>query len=342
MPVTAAGPPVGTARPLPRRARLLRGVAALLSVVLALVLGACREPEDVPPTPLNTELEVTGSAGAPPALVYDEPLDVPETRTEVVWPGTGRVLEDDGPLLLNLYAEDAAAGTVLQNTYADAPQWLRLTDESVGTELADLLRGQRVGARLLLVEEDDGVPVVLVADVLPTRADGEVVAPPDADGVPTVELAEDGAPTITVPADTPPPTDLGVRTLVRGSGAQVEAGQVVTVRYTGVRWSDGAVVDSSWADDAAPSSVMIGIGEVVEGWEQGLLEQSVGSQVLLVVPPELGYEGTANPLAEETLVYVVDVLDAHFPVSAEEAAGGADDAAPDQTGDAPADEGENP
>ncbi|OLT55205.1 hypothetical protein BJF88_07105 [Cellulosimicrobium sp. CUA-896] len=111
-----------------------------------------------------------------------------------------------------------------------------------------------------------------------------------------------------------------------------------------MRWSDGGVFDSTWTDGAAPSSVMIGIGEVIEGWEQGLLEQSVGSRVLLVVPPSLGYGGTASPLAEETLVYVVDILDAHFPVTAEQAAGESSEAppaAPDQTGEVPADQGEN-
>ena len=67
-----------------------------------------------------------------------------------------------------------------------------------------------------------------------------------------------------MPADTPPPTDLVVQPLVRGDGAQVEAGQVVTVRYTGVRWSDGEVFDSTWAEGTAPSSVIdLGAGGTV-------------------------------------------------------------------------------
>jgi peptidylprolyl isomerase len=332
------------ARPPRRRAvvpaRRARGaLLAALALVVAVVLGACEEPEDTPASPANTALEVSGPAGSPPTLAYAPPLDVPATRSEVVWPGTGRELADGGPVLLNLYAQDARDASVLQNTYGDAPRWFTLSDASVGGPLADLLRGQRVGARLLLVEEDDGVPVVLVADVLPTRAEGEAVEP--AAGLPTVTLAADGAPTVTVPPGTPPPGDLGVRPLVRGDGRQVEAGQVVTVRHTAVRWSDGAVVDTSWAPGTAPQTVTIGVGEVNEGWEQGLLEQSVGSQVMLVVPPELGYEGTASELAGETLVYVVDILDAHFPATAEEADAGTP-AAPDPGGEAPPDPGETP
>ena len=58
-------------------------------------------------------------------------------------------------------------------------------------------------------------------------------------------------------------------------------------------------------------SIMVGVGQVIEGWDQGLVEQSVGSQIMLVVPPALGYGGSSTPLADETLVYVVDILDAH-------------------------------
>lgn len=337
----AAGRPERGARPVRRRAPALRAALALLvALVATLVLAACTEPEDATPTPLNTDLAVIGSSGAPPELQYRAPLDVPEPTSEVVWPGAGAELVDGGPLLLNLYAEDVSDGTVLQNTYTDAPRWRALTDESVGRDLRDLLRGQRVGARLLRLEEDDGVPVALVVDVLPTRASGEAVAP--VEGLPTVTLADDGAPSITVPPETAAPAGLVVQPLIRGDGRQVEVGQVVTVRYTGVRWSDGEVFDSTWADGAAPTSIMMGLGEVIEGWEQGLLEQSVGSQVLLVVPPDLAYGDTANPLAGETLVYVVDILDAQFPVTAEEAAsGGPDGTGTDTTGDAPADQGES-
>ena len=227
-------------------------------------------------------------------------------------PGTGEVLVEGQDLLLNMYAVDGRDGTVLQNTFIDAPQPHVLTDAAIGSDIADLLVGQRVGARVMYLEESDEVPLVLVIDVLPARASGEVVAP--VEGLPVVTVTEDGTPSVTIPADTPPPGDLVVQPIVRGEGVQVEAGQVITVRFTGVAWSSGEVVDSNWTREAKPTSTMIGIGQVVEGWEQGLLEQNVGSRVLLVVPPTLAFAGTGLPYAEETLVYVVDILDAHFPV----------------------------
>jgi peptidylprolyl isomerase len=115
-----------------------------------------------------------------------------------------------------------------------------------------------------------------------------------------------------------PPSDLVVHPLIRGTGQQVRAGQIVTVEFTAVRWSDGAVVDTTWTDGTPPQSAEIGIGRLVEGWDQGLLEQTVGSQVLLVVPPQSGYANTRSRLAGETMVYVVDILDAHKAIAEEE------------------------
>ena len=60
---------------------------------------------------------------------------------------------------------------------------------------------------------------------------------------------------------------------------------------------------------------MIGKGSVIAGWDEGLVGQTVGSQVLLVVPPDKGYGAAGNTDAgikgTDTLVFVVDILDAY-------------------------------
>ncbi|MET4223801.1 FKBP-type peptidyl-prolyl cis-trans isomerase [Oerskovia enterophila] len=288
-----------------------RSAAVVLALVVAVSTAGCAEPTG-DAAPVHTEVAVSGLLGEPPVVAFDQPLTIPEARSEVLVPGTGEALVEGQPVLLNMYAVDGRDGSVIQSTFIDAPAPHELTDEDLGSEVVDALAGQRVGARVLYLEETDDVPVVLVIDVLPSRASGEAVAP--VEGLPVVTLDAEGAPTVEVPADTAPPGDLIVQPLVRGGGVQIEAGQVITVRFTGVAWSTGEVVDSNWAPGALPASTMVGIGQIIEGWEQGLLEQSVGSQVLLVVPPSLAYAGTAKPYADETLVYVVDILDAHFPV----------------------------
>jgi peptidylprolyl isomerase len=294
---------------------VLRFFLLASSLLLTLVLAGCgggQPGAGVSQSPV----EVTGVAGQEPVLTYDTPLAITQPGTRTVWPGTGEPLVEGGPVLLHLYAQDGRDGTVVQSTFADAPAWHTMSVHSLGANLHEALQGARVGARLLFLEEAEDVPLVLVIDVLPTRASGEKVEAQE--GLPTVTLDDDGAPTVAIPDGAEAPPGLVVQPLVRGTGPQVEVGEVVTVRFTGVRWSDGTVFDSTWDAGDGPEavqSVMVGIGEVVDGLDQGLTEQAVGSQILLVVPPSLGYGGTADPLAGETLVYVVDILDAHFPVT---------------------------
>lgn len=304
---------------------MLRRLTLLISLLLGgtLVLGGCSGSllDDEPTsTSSAAPVQVSGAVGEPPALTYDQPYDVTRPGARTVWPGSGDPVVDGEPVLLNMYAEDGRDGTVISSTYIDAPAWYTMSPESLGSNLYDTLRGRQVGARMLLTEEDDGVPVILVVDVLPTRASGTEV--PEAKGMPTVERGDDGSPEVSVPAKTDPPEDLQVQPLVRGTGPQVQVGQVVTMRFTAVRWSDGKQFDTTWSEGTRPQSATIGIGQLVDGLDQGLVEQTVGSQVLLVVPPGLGYGGTSSDLADETLVYVVDILDAHFQVTDDESTGG--------------------
>ncbi len=90
----------------------------------------------------------------------------------------------------------------------------------------------------------------------------------------------------------------------------MQSGQNVTFHYSGWLW-DGTPFDSSWEKGAA-FTTSLGTGQVIQGWDQGLVGQPVGSQVLLVIPPALGYgdaEQGSIP-ANSTLVFVVDILSA--------------------------------
>ncbi|QXJ19884.1 FKBP-type peptidyl-prolyl cis-trans isomerase [Actinomadura graeca] len=122
-----------------------------------------------------------------------------------------------------------------------------------------------------------------------------------------------GAPSVTVPRAAPP-KGLVVRTLVLGDGPVVRKGQLLAVQYAGFFWRDGRTFGSSWAA-GHPNGVTVGTGQVMKGWDQGLVGQRVGSRMLLVVPPSLGYgaKGLAQAgiKGSDTLVFVVDVLGAH-------------------------------
>ena len=158
------------------------------------------------------------------------------------------------------------------------------------------------------VEADD--TLVILVDVVsagPARAQGTTVTPPE--GLPAVTLDEAGAPTIAVPAGVPAPTELVAQTLIQGDGPEVTADQTVLAHYTGAIYGTGAVFDSSW-ERGEPSSFPL--SGVIEGWTTGLTGKTVGSQVLLVVPPAQGYKEAGQPAAgisgTDTLVFVVDIL----------------------------------
>lgn len=116
-------------------------------------------------------------------------------------------------------------------------------------------------------------------------------------------------PVLTFPA-TPPPEGLHVVVLEAGSGPEVRTGQRVVVNYLAQVW-DGAVVDSSY-DRGELSGVQFGSAAVFNAWNVGLVEQPIGSRVLLSVPPEHAYGSAGDPAlgigAEDTVVFIVDLV----------------------------------
>jgi peptidylprolyl isomerase len=99
---------------------------------------------------------------------------------------------------------------------------------------------------------------------------------------------------------------LKVTTLVQGAGAAVASGQSITVNYVGVTLSDGKEFDASW-DSGSPFSFQLGSGQVIPGWDQGLVGVKVGSRVQLDIPVNLAYNGASGYPAGD-LRFVVDVL----------------------------------
>jgi len=267
-----------------------------------LLLAACSPQEPAPP-----EVVVTGEAGSAPTVTYPTPLQVSEPVSEVVWPGTGPDLVDGRPVLLDFWLEDASDASLVKESYTSSPTPRLLTEEDLGKDLYAALSGQRVGARVLQISpasdaSASSYPTVTVLDVLPVRASGEPVAPRE--GMPAVTLADDGAPSLTA-TGTEPPADLVVQPLVRGTGDQVAAGDVITVQYTGFVWATGEPFDSTWTN-GSPQTFSL---SDVPSWSEALVEQNVGSQVMVVVPPTYALGATqSEELQGQTIVFVIDLL----------------------------------
>jgi peptidylprolyl isomerase len=111
-------------------------------------------------------------------------------------------------------------------------------------------------------------------------------------------------------------TKLNVTTLVQGTGPAVQAGQTITVNYVGVTWATGQEFDSSWKNGSS-TSFPIGTGNVIPGWDQGLVGVKVGSRVQLDIPSNLAYgDSPSGGQPAGPLRFVVDILGASGAPSA--------------------------
>ncbi|MGB3829629.1 MAG: FKBP-type peptidyl-prolyl cis-trans isomerase [Ornithinimicrobium sp.] len=261
------------------------------------------------------------------------PFTVPTTSIEQVEEGDGEEVTEGQEVSVRYLAVNGTSGEELLSTFpTDESVVMDLSNESLLSSFVQSLPGQKAGGSFILamppsegfgeagnanlgIGPEDTVVfyIEVVSSSNPlTKAEGEEVEPPD--GLPTVETDGTSAAQITIPPDATEPTDLVVQPLIKGEGPEVEANQTVKVNYTGVKFSDGEEFDSSF-NSGQPFSTTIGTGAVIPGWDEGLIGQTVGSRVLLVVPPDKAYgpagDDNSSELAGETLVFVIDILSAN-------------------------------
>lgn len=108
-----------------------------------------------------------------------------------------------------------------------------------------------------------------------------------------------------------PPRRLETEDVVKGKGPAAKAGDNVVVQYVGVTFSTGEEFDASWTS-GQPFAFPLGGGQVIEGWDRGIVGMKKGGRRVLTIPPELGYGAAGSPPAigpNETLVFVVDLLE---------------------------------
>lgn len=342
----ARPPRRATRTQLPNRlGRVRKTSAALATLALAVVAltgcstapafdgAACERASSS--SEIDDLARITGDVGTRPDVTLFTPVGAPESAFSDVIVGDGRALTSASQsAVFEFSLFSGKTGKPIAGTaYEEGSERLSSVGYWNGTVpvFAEALACATEGSRVLSVvaPEDFGAqnlngfglepdePVVAVFDVvkvLPSKAEGALQYN-DAAGMPTVVRAADGRPGIIVP-DSAAPTDLKIQTLIKGDGAKVAADDTILVNYTGVLWDERTVFDSSWDRDAATFSLT----GVIPGFTEGLTGQTVGSQVLIVAPPEFAYgeQGAGSVPSNATLVFVVDILAIDPPAAAQQ------------------------
>ena len=117
-------------------------------------------------------------------------------------------------------------------------------------------------------------------------------------------------PEVDFPQD-PVPTELRIVDEIQGTGKEATPGATVSCHYVGVTYSGGEEFDASW-NRGEPLDFTVGLGQVIQGWDQGLLGMKVGGRRRLEIPSEMAYgkRGAGAQIGpDEALIFVVDLLD---------------------------------
>lgn len=111
---------------------------------------------------------------------------------------------------------------------------------------------------------------------------------------------------------TPPSTlQIGIKEKADPCLATAQNGDNLTMHYTGYLFDGGSQFDSSRNPGRHPFTFRLGAGQVISGWEKGVLGMCVGERRKVTIPPSLGYGSRAiGPIpAESTLVFDIELLD---------------------------------
>jgi peptidylprolyl isomerase len=270
-------------------------------------------------------VSVTENFGEAPTVTFPSPLTAESVQARVVVEGDGPVFTGRNLVEFEFAGYNGGSGELIQQSPFDGsevPTGFFGPDQVPNFCVA--LAGAKEGSRVVAIippaqaHDGQGVPAlgvgpadsfVFVFDIRKVfleKATGDAVAPQA--GFPTVVTTPEGVPGVTIPS-TEPPAELKIAQLIKGSGEEVKMGQLVTMHYSGFLWDGSEKFDSSW-DSGQAAQFQLQEGSLIPGFMDAVIGQTVGSQVIAVIPPEFGYgeagAGTIPPGA--TLVFVIDIL----------------------------------
>ncbi|WP_221351425.1 FKBP-type peptidyl-prolyl cis-trans isomerase [Streptomyces beigongshangae] len=267
--------------------------------------------------------------GAKPTVAKGSGDPSKDLAVKTLVAGTGRTVAENDYVQAHYLGQVWSSAKVFDNSYdRRTPLLIQLAQGQIIDGWRYALTGRKAGSRVQMAvpptwgygtsgNEQAGIKgtdtLVFVVDVQEvfngkSSAKGAVVAQDDID-LPKVGTNTDGkAPSIDVPKKAAP-KKLVANYVIEGDGDEVGENETVLVQYKGVLWADGKEFDSTYSRGQLTS---FSLQQVVKGWGQGLAGKKVGSRVVIVIPPSLGY-GDNPPQGsgikkDSVLVFTVDIL----------------------------------
>jgi peptidylprolyl isomerase len=282
-----------------------------------------------------SQVTVATRTAAAPTVKFPLPLKVGASQRKILKQGNGTMFGGGQLISFDFAGYNARTGELFQATkYDGSDQISQLiaspTKDAPASVFCNVFSGARAGATVVAllnaqdshngqaidsanIKANDPLLFVLhLRKVNLPRAIGKAEAPKS--GFPQVVLASTGEPGLVMQdwSRANAPTEFKKETLIKGSGQVVRENDTVTVHYSGFLWDESKTqFDSSWKN-GNPATFQLSKGSVIPGFISALAGETVGSQVVAVLPPSVAYgsQGTGSIPANATLIFVIDILGA--------------------------------
>lgn len=278
---------------------LTSAVLALLAIVLVLAVIWYRA-QVTPQDEDTAQIQVLGAIGAQPVLTISAPLPLEDASSELLIKGNGRQVEPGDIAALRVTVFSGYDGDLVTTDAGTSIITGEVSDQVLGSELYNLIKGGTEGSRYLLkhpVTTSQGASrmEIGVVDLIPSVLQGQMQDLP-AESHLGISVDESGLPTPVINGNFD--GNFRADTLIAGKGAAVETGQTVLVRYAEYSYSNPAVL----LKDHWSQPVKLKMDSTVQpGVARGIVDQKVGSRVVLQIPP-------ADGSGDQPTILVVDIL----------------------------------
>lgn len=300
-----------------------RSAIASLLLAFALVLTGCGLGG-------KTIDDIDVSKGDVPTIEFKKGFEADKTESRVIKKGDGDEILDGDSVQVHYVAANGRTGEVFDNSHElDSPMSLSVSESTALPGFYQGLLGQNIGSRVLvIIPPADGVAhlgsveamgleendtLVFVFDILektPTEASGEAKKAPA--NLPELQFNDKKQPEKFKSTKTSDKklSKTQSAVIIKGEGAKIEAGQVVTAHYIGQLFPDGEVFNNSWT--SSPQQFPVGSGGLIPCWDDELVGQTIGSRVIIACTKADAYGDSAAEQGspEGPLIFVVDLLSA--------------------------------